>query len=85
MLAQQGIMGVVYLMLVLTVIILWRKIAERDALIAQLQESRLQYAQKTVEVLTNTAGVMSNQTGAIKDLEESLRELVAESQARRGR
>jgi len=85
MLAQQGIMGVVYLMLVLVIIILWRKIAERDATIAQLQESRLQYAQKTVEVLTTIAPVMSNQTGAIKDLEESLRELVAESQARRGR
>lgn len=58
---------------------------EANAQIAALQESRLQYAQKTAEVLTNTAGVMANQTGAIKDLEESLRGVIAASDARRGR
>lgn len=84
-LAKQGVLGVVILMLILAIVILWRKLAERDATIAALQESRLQYAQKTAEVLTNTAGVMANQTGAIRDLEESLRGLLADSQARRGR
>jgi uncharacterized metal-binding protein len=84
-LLKQGVLGIVVLLLILAIVILWRKLAERDATILSLQESRLQYAQKTAEVLTSTAGVMANQTGAIKDLEESLRGLIAESQARRGR
>jgi hypothetical protein len=84
-LAKQGVLGVVVLLLILAIVILWRKLAERDATIAALQESRLQYAQKTAEVLANTAGVMSNQTGALRDLDESLRGVIAESQARRGR
>jgi hypothetical protein len=84
-LAKQGPLGILALLLVGAIIILWRKLVERDATIAALQESRLQYAQKTAEVLTSTAGVMANQTGAIKDLEDSLRGLIAESQARRGR
>lgn len=84
-LAKQGPLGIFCLCLIGAIIILWRKLVERDATIAALQESRLQYAQKTTETLTTTAGVMANQTGAIKDLEDSLRGLIAESQARRGR
>jgi hypothetical protein len=57
---------------------------EANAQIIALQESRLQYAQKTAEMLTNAAGVMSNQTGALRDLEDSLRAMLADAQARRG-
>ena len=95
-LAKQGPLGIFCLILIGAIVILWRTIVadrlaaaaalkEANAQIAALQESRLQYAQKTAEVLTNTAGVMSNQTGAIRDLEDSLRGLIAESQLRRGR
>lgn len=57
---------------------------EANATILILQESRLQDGKKTTEVLTNTASVMANQTGAIRDLEDSLRGMLAEAQARRG-
>jgi F420-0:gamma-glutamyl ligase len=84
-LLKQGPLGIVTLLCVYGMAVLWRKLAERDATITALQESRLQVAQKTAEQLASAASVMLNQTSAIKDLEESLRDLIAESQARRGR
>lgn len=84
-LAKQGPLGILSLLLVGAIIILWRKLAERDVTIAALQEARINdmktVATKATEQLTSTTGVMANQTEAIKGLEESLRALME----RRGR
>jgi len=86
-LAKQGPLGIVCALLVVAVIILWRRLAERETTITALQEARVQFSQtiieKQVTAMTSTAKAMESQTEAIKELESSLRSWIMESQARR--
>lgn len=80
-----GVPGAVIIFLGLAIIILWRKLNEKDNVIAALQESRLADVRKSTEALVNAAASMTGMRDTVSQLDESLRTLVAEYQARRPR
>jgi hypothetical protein len=84
-LLKQGVLGIVVLLLIYAIIVLWRKLAERDATIAALQESRLQATVKTTEALVNASTAMNNAAEANGQMNESLRAIVTEYSLRSSR
>lgn len=83
---KQGVLGIVVLLLIFAIAVLWRKLAERDATILALQESRLQVTQKTTEALVNASTAMNNAAETSAQMNESLRQIATEYQMRnRGR
>jgi hypothetical protein len=81
-LLKLGLPGVVILGLAAAVIVLWRKVNDERTNNAALQESRLTDTRKGTEALVNASIAMSTMREAVQQLDESLRTMMAESQAR---
>lgn len=84
-LLKLGLPGVVILGLAATAIVLWRKINEERKTNAELQEARLADTRKGTEALILASAGMASMREAVQQLDESLRTMIAEYQARRGR
>jgi nitrous oxidase accessory protein NosD len=82
-LLKLGVPGAVIIFLGLTVYALWRKLGEKDATISALQEARLADVRKCTEALTNASVAMSSAAETNAELQETLRLIAAEYQARR--
>jgi len=84
-LAKQGVLGLVVLLLIYAIIVLWRKLAERDATIAALQEARLTEAKTNVEAITKVGAAMNHASDVQEQVTDQLRVIATEYQTRRGR
>lgn len=85
-LLEHGVLGIVVLLCFYVMAVLWRKIEERDATIAALQESRVQGMQKQTEALTGATVAMNNQAETNTETNSLLRQIATEYQMRnRGR
>jgi hypothetical protein len=84
-LLKLGGAGAIIIFLGLTVIILWRKLESKDAIIAALHESRLSDVRKCTEALVSMTKAMETEAEAMNDLREKLQVLISEYQTRRTR
>jgi hypothetical protein len=85
-LLKQGPLGIVTLLCVYGMAVLWRKLAERDATIAALQEARVQAMQKQTEALVGAATAMTKQAETSDETNALLRQIATEYQMKnRGR
>ena len=84
-LLEHGVLGIVVLLCFYVMAILWRKLGERDATIAALQEARVNTMQKTTEVLEKASAALRDAAETQREMNESLRTIISEYSARRGR
>jgi hypothetical protein len=71
-LLRLGGAGAIIIFLGLTVIILWRKLEAKDAIISALNESRLSDVRKCTEALITMTKALDAQADALSDLREKL-------------
>lgn len=84
-LAKQGPLGLLCVFLIFALIIVWRKLLERDATIAALQEARVQAMQKQTEALVSATTAMNKQAETGDETNVLLRQIASDYQQRRGR
>jgi hypothetical protein len=85
-LLKQGVLGIIVLLEFYAIVILWKKLGERDAAISTLQEARLADVRKCTEALVECSTAMNNAAETNGELQESLRSILSEYQLRaRGR
>lgn len=84
-LAKQGPLGLLCAFLVVALIIVWRKLNDRDTTITALQEARVQSMQKQTEALVAATAAMNKQSDTNDETNGLLRQIASDYQARRGR
>lgn len=84
-LLKLGLAGVVILGLTIAIGVMWRKLSAKDDTIAALQEARLADTRKQTEAFVNATTAMNTMKDVVEQLDTSLRTMIAEFQARRGR